>query len=156
MLFGYYRITNNGEDEMSQRTTLLISLSLALTAFLCSASAEALNPNSLTGNWEVNTQGRCGGKNAEHLIMRTNSTFEYGRRGVAEAVGFWRIVDDLVVFDMMSSPASFQDIHSELKDMNGYDIYTMQMMPIDLQQDKLDAVASIGGQMKRFNLKRCQ
>jgi len=141
---------------MSQRTTLLISLSLALTAFLCSASAEALNPNSLTGNWEVNTQGRCGGKNAEHLIMRTNSTFEYGRRGVAEAVGFWRIVDDLVVFDMMSSPASFQDIHSELKDMNGYDIYTMQMMPIDLQQDKLDAVASIGGQMKRFNLKRCQ
>ena len=141
---------------MSQRTTLLISLSLALTAFLCSASAEALNPNSLTGNWEVNTQGRCGGKNAEHLIMRTNSTFEYGRRGVAEAVGFWRIVDDLVVFDMMSSPASFQDIHSELKDMNGYGIYTMQMMPIDLQQDKLDAVASIGGQMKRFNLKRCQ
>jgi hypothetical protein len=143
---------------MPQRTKLLISLSLALTAFLCSgsASAEALDPNSLTGNWEVNTQGRCGGKNAEHLIMRTNSTFEYGRRGVAEAVGFWRIVDDLVVFDMMSSPASFQDIHSELKDMNGYDIYTMQMMPIDLQQDKLDAVASIGGQMKRFNLKRCQ
>ena len=143
---------------MPQRTKLLISLSLALTAFLCSgsASAEALDPNSLTGNWEVNTQGKCGDKNAEHLIMRTNSTFEYGRRGVAEAVGFWRIEDDLVVFDMISSPASFQDIHTELKDMNGYDIYTMQMMPIDLQQDKFDAVASIGGQMKRFNLQRCQ
>ena len=39
---------------MPQRTKLLISLSLALTAFLCSgsASAEALDPNSLTGNWE--------------------------------------------------------------------------------------------------------
>ena len=141
---------------MPQRTMLLISLSLALAAFLGNASAEALDPNSLTGNWEVNTQGKCGEKNAEHLIMRTNNTFEYGRRGVAEAVGFWRIEEDLVVFDMISSPASFQDIHSELKDINGYDIYTLQMMPIDLQQGRLDAVASIGGQMKRFNLQRCQ
>jgi hypothetical protein len=151
-----YGITTDGEHEMSQRTMLPVSLFLAVTGVLCSASADALDANSLAGTWEVNNQGSCGDKNAEHLIMRANSTFEYGRRGVAEAVGFWRIEDDLVIFDMISSPASFHDIQAELKDMNGYDIYNMRMMPIDLQRDKLDAVASIGGQIKRINLQHCQ
>jgi hypothetical protein len=29
-------------------------------------------------------------------------------------------------------------------------------MPIDMQQDRFSAVASIGDQMKRFSLQRCQ
>ncbi len=135
---------------------LIIPLTLAMLGFLSSVTAAALDAGYLAGKWEINTQGACGNKDAEHLILRGNSTFEYGRRGKAEAVGFWRIVDDVVVFEMLTSPAYFQDIHAELKPFSLYEIQSMRAMPIDMQQNQFSAVASIGDQMKRFTLQRCQ
>jgi len=134
----------------------MIPLILVLTGFLPGVKAAALDAGYLTGKWEVNAQGVCGGKKAEHLLLRGNSTFEYGRRGKAEAVGFWRIEDDVVAFEMLSMPASFQDIHAELKLFNGYEIYRMQVMPIDVQQDRISAVAGIGDLMERLILQRCR
>jgi hypothetical protein len=135
---------------------LFIPLTLALTGVLSSATAADLNTGYLTGKWEINTPGTCGDKDAEHLILRANSTFEYGRRGKAEAVGFWRIENDVVAFEMLSSPASFQDIHNELKAFTLFEIHSMQAMPIDMQQDQFIAVASIGDLMERITLQRCQ
>jgi hypothetical protein len=135
---------------------LVIPLTLAVTGFLSGATAAALDPGYLEGKWEVNAQGPCGDKDAEHLILRGNGTFEYGRRGKAEAVGFWRIEDDMIGFDMLTSPAYFQDIHPELKPLSGYEIQRMQAIPIDMQQDQFSVVASIGEQMKQFSLQRCQ
>ena len=66
---------------------LVIPLTLVMTGFLSSTTAAVLDTGYLTGKWEFNTQGTCGGENAEHLIVNANSTFEYGRRGKAEAVG---------------------------------------------------------------------
>jgi hypothetical protein len=57
---------------------------------------------------------------------------------------------------MMTSPASFQDIHAELQEFAEYQVYSMRAMPIDMQPDQFSAVASIGDQMQRFSLKRCQ
>jgi hypothetical protein len=134
----------------------MIPLTLAMTGFLSSVTAAALDTGYLTGKWEINTQGTCGNKDAEHLILRGNSTFEYGRRGKAEAVGFWRIENDVVAFEMLTSPAYFQDIHNELKAFSLYEIHSMQAMPIDMQQDQFSAVASVGDLMERFTLQRCQ
>jgi len=141
---------------MRRTYLLMIPLTLALTGFLSTAMAAALDTGYLTGKWEINTQGSCGGKDAEHLIINANSTFEYGRRGKAEAVGFWRIEDDVVDFEMLSSPASFQDIVAELKEISWHEIYSMQVMPIDIQQDRFIAVASIGDLLERITLQRCQ
>ncbi len=76
--------------------------------------------------------GSCGGENAEHLILRANSTFEYGRRGKAEAVGFWRLEGDVVTLQMLSQPSDFQDIQHELKASNRYEINSMHMVPVDM------------------------
>jgi hypothetical protein len=135
---------------------LIIPLSIALTGFLSNVTAAALDAGYLTGRWEINTQGTCGDKDAEHLIVRGNGTFEYGRRGKAEAVGFWRIEDDVMRFEMLTSPAYFQDIHPELKPLTGYEIQRIQAMPIGMQQDQFSAVASIGDRMKQLTLQRCQ
>ena len=133
-----------------------ILLPLAMTGVLSSATAAALDAGYLTGRWEINTQGSCGGENAEHLMINANSTFEYGRRGKAEAVGFWRLQDDVLVLDMMSSPVYFQDIQPQLKTSNGYDIYSLHAVPIDMQKDQFNAVASLGDLIQQFTLQRCQ
>jgi len=135
---------------------LIIPLAIAMTGFLSSVTAAALDPGYLAGKWEINTQGACGNKDAEHLILRGNSTFEYGRRGKAEAVGFWRIEDDVVVFEMLTSPAYFHDIHSDLAAFSWYEIHSMQAMPITMQQNQFIAVASVGDLLERLSLQRCQ
>ena len=135
---------------------LIIALTLAMFGTLSSATAAALDAGYLAGKWEINSQGNCGSKDAEHLILRGNGTFEYGRRGKAEAVGFWRIEDDVLRFEMLTSPAYFQDIHPELKPLTGYEIQRIQAMPIGMQQDQFSAVASIGDRMKQLTLQRCQ
>jgi hypothetical protein len=127
-----------------------------MNGLLSAAAAAALDPAYMAGNWEINTQGYCGAQDVERLVLHEDGAFEYGRRGKAEAVGFWRIDDDVVVFAMMLSPASFKDIHAELQDFVEYRIYTMRAMPVDMQPDQFSAVATIGDRMKRFSLRRCQ
>ena len=139
------------------RTYLLsIPLTMAMTGLWSGVAAAALDPGYLAGSWEINTQGNCGARNAEQLVIRADGSFEYSRRGKADAVGFWRIEDDVVVLDMMTVPASFQDIQAELQEFVEYQVYSLRAMPIDMQQDQFSAVASIGDQMQRFSLRRCQ
>jgi hypothetical protein len=139
------------------RTYLLsIPLTIAMTGLLSGAAVAALDPGYLTGSWEINAKGRCGAKTAENLVVHRDGSFEYSRRGKVDAVGFWRIEGDVLVLDMMTSPASFQDIHAELKTFVPYQLYSMRAMPIDMHKDQFSAVASIGEQMQRFSLQRCK
>jgi hypothetical protein len=141
---------------MLQKTWLMLTSLLALTGFLTTAYGHTLDAAYLMGKWEINSAGTCGKEDAEKLILHDNATFEYGRRGKAEAVGFWRIQHDVVVFEMLTSPAYFQDIANELKDYTRHEIYSMQMMPLAMQQDQFSAVASIDDQMSKLALQRCR
>ena len=141
---------------MRPRYLLTLTLSLAMTAWFSGAGAAALDAAYLTGNWEVNAGGTCGKPDAEYLILRANGTFEYGRRGKTEGVGFWRTEADVVMFEMLTSPASFQDVAAELEPFGLYEIYSMQVMPIDSQQDQFTAVASVGDLLERVTLQRCK
>ena len=141
---------------MLQKTMLMLISIFALSGFLPGVNAAELDAAYLTGKWEINTDGACGKENAEKLIVHDNATFEYGRRGKIEAVGFWRIERDVVVFEMLTSPAYFQDIANELSDYTRHEMYSMQMMPLDMKQDQFSAVASIDDQMSKLALQRCR
>jgi len=141
---------------MLRNTLVMLSFIFALSGFLPGANAAGLDSAYLTGKWEINSDGACGKEDAEKLIVHDNATFEYGRRGKIEAVGFWRIEQDVVVFEMLTSPAYFQDIANELKGYTRHEAYSMQMMPLDMQQDQFSAVASIDDQMSRLVLQRCR
>lgn len=141
---------------MLRKNLLMLYSLLALTGFLSNINAAELDAAYLTGKWEINSEGTCGKENAEKLIVHDNATFEYGRRGKIEAVGFWRIEQDVVTFEMLTSPAYFQDIANELKDYTRHEVYSMQMMPLDMQQDQFSAVASVDDQMSRLVLQRCR
>ena len=140
---------------MFPKNWLLIPFTLAMATFLPGVNAATLQADYLAGNWEINSKEACGGKNAEHLILRRNGSLEYGRRGKAEAVGFWRIEDDVVVLEMMSRPATFRDIHAELESYEDYDLYRMQIMPVEQVQDRISAVGSMDGLIERLDMRRC-
>lgn len=140
---------------MCRMTVLSIPLVLTITGLLSGAAAAALDPDYLAARWEINAQGQCGGEKTEQLVLRANNTFEFSRNGTTGAVGFWRIEGEVLVLDTMTTPAFFQDIHPELKGLDEYEIYSVRMMPIDLQPDQFGAVASIGEQMQRLTLQRC-
>jgi hypothetical protein len=141
---------------MLRKYLLVFTSGFALFGLPPGATAADFDATYLTGKWEINSNGACGKEDAEKLIVHDNATFEYGRRGKIEAVGFWRIERDLVVFEMLTSPAYFQDIANELKDYTHHEIYSMQMMPLDMQQDRFSAVASIDDQMSKLALQRCR
>ena len=141
---------------MLQKTLMMLTSIFALTGFLSSVNAATLDASYLTGKWEINSDGTCGKEDAEKLIVHDDTTFEYGRRGKVEAVGFWRVEHDVVVFEMLTSPAYFQDIANELKAYTRHEVYTMLMMPLALQQDQFSAVTSIDDQMSKLALQRCQ
>jgi hypothetical protein len=141
---------------MLRKNLLMLMSILALSGFLPGVNAAGLDAAYLTGKWEINSDGTCGKEDAEKLIVHDNATFEYGRRGKIEAVGFWRIEQHVVVFEMLTSPAYFQDIAEELGIHTRHEIYTMQMMPLDMQPDRFSAVASIDEQMSKLDLQRCR
>ena len=141
---------------MLRRYLLILTFILALTGSLPGMGAPVLDEPYLSGTWEINSDGTRGKESAEQLTLNTNATFDYGRRGKIEAVGFWRIDHDVVVLEMLTSPAYFQDIANELKDYSHHEIYSMRMMPVDTQQDRFTAVAVIDDQMSKLALQRCR
>lgn len=141
---------------MSKKCVSSILLWCFLWMSASGAGAEGLDAGYFAGNWELNVDGKCGQEDAEFIHVRANGTFDYGRRGKVESVGFWRIDGDVVMLEMLTSPAYFEDIANELKDYHGlYGYYPVRAMTFDIQKDRFGAVASIGSLMSKFTAHRC-
>lgn len=139
---------------MLRKYLLLLPLSLAMVTG--SAAAAKFDSAYLAGNWEINTGGKCGAKDAESLTMRSDGTFTYGRGGKPESVGFWHVKDDAFRLNMLTSPAYFSDISNQLKAFNGlYGHYSLNAISFDVQDNRFGAVARVGEQMSRLALQRC-
>jgi len=134
-----------------------VCASIVLMCLNLGVSAAELTPDFIQGNWAINTDGKCGLADAEYLSIRKNGTFDNSRGKVAEGVGFWRLEGDLVVFEVLTSPAFFHDLHQELKpfeDMYGH--YTIRAVLFNNKADQFEAVAALGEQIKKFSAVRCK
>lgn len=142
---------------MIQKYFLLLPLAIAIAGVSPGVHAAMLDSAHLAGHWEINTDGNCGAKDAEHLLIRSNGTFEYGRGGSPESVGFWQAKDDGLSLNMLTSPAYFADINNQLKAFNGlYGHYVLEAITFDVQENQFSAVARVGEQMSRLTLQRCK
>ena len=141
---------------MIRKYLLLFPLSIAIAAVSLGARAAQLDAAYLAGNWEIETGGKCGAKDAESLLMRSDGTFVYGRGGKPESVGFWHVNDDGFSLNMLTSPAYFSDISNQLKAFEGlYGHYVLKAIAFDVQDNQFGAVARVGEQMSRLALQRC-
>ena len=122
----------------------MITAALALSGVVSMAGATALDAGYFAGKWVINAKHGCHGNEVEYLKLHANGTLEYGRRGMAEAVGFWATENSILDLEMLAAPASFQDIEADLAGLTTRYIYTMQVMSFEHNKDSFSAVVGIG------------
>ena len=133
-------------------------LVMASMCFYSAAHAADMVPEYLHGNWVIGTtEQKCGAADSEYFMFDKNGTFEAGRSGKAEAVGFWQIADDRVHLDFISSGAFFQDICAELKDFaNQFDYLKVELIPFNVKENRFEAVGLLGEQSNKGIAVRCK
>ena len=133
-------------------------LVMVLICFSSGAYAADMVPEYLQGNWVIGpTEQTCGAADSEYFNFHNNGTFEAGRSGNAEAVGFWQINGDVLKLDFISSPGFFQDIHEELKELaNLFDYFSVKVVPFNVEENRFEGVGVLGNQIQKGIAVRCK
>ena len=136
----------------------LIFMVMVLICFISAANAANVDSKYLAGRWIIGTvEQKCGDTESEHFIFRENGTFEAGRSSKAEAVGFWRIANDMLYLDIISSGGFFQDIHVELREFEGVlDYFQVKLVPFNVEENRFEAVGVLGEQINKGIAVRCK
>jgi len=126
--------------------------------FFSTANAADMAPEYLHGNWVIGTtEQKCGAADSEYFIFNKNGTFEAGRSGKAEAVGFWQIDGDIVYLVFIASGGFFQDIHAELKAYeNTFDYFDVKLIPFNVEDNRFEAVGVLGDEINKGIAIRCK
>jgi hypothetical protein len=138
---------------------LLTTASLWILLCHCwipSALAEEATSDHLLGRWVIDAKD-CSSKESEYIIYKPDGTFEYSRSGATEIVGFWELKGDLLDMHMVSSPAYFQDIHKELKDLKGvYGYYHAKLVLFNVEKTSHQVVGVMGNEIKKGKAIKCK
>jgi hypothetical protein len=119
------------------------------------ANAADLSADYIYGRWVIDKQN-CSSPDSEYIEFNKNGTFEGTRTGKAEIVGFWGIEDGIIGLHMVTSPASFDDIHKELAGFKGiYSYLQGRMVIFNTQNKSFEAFGVIGDEIKRSSAVRC-
>jgi len=133
--------------------TCLLVLSVL---FVPIVSAAELNADYFHGDWVINDQS-CSSNTAEHIVFHENGTFMGSRDGIAEIVGFWSLKDDFIELHMVTSPASFQDLHKEMAKFEGvYSYFQGRLLVFNQQKKSFEAYGVLGNESKRAAAVRCR
>lgn len=119
------------------------------------AQAGDLSADYLRGRWVID-ESSCNSPKSEYLEFRPNGTFESTRTGKAEIVGFWEIVDGIVILHMVTSPAFFDDLHKDMRDHEGaYHYFQASLIIFNAQDGGFEGAGVIGSEVKRMSATRC-
>ena len=139
----------------------LLAFNFLVIVWICfssGANAADMAPEYLHGNWVIGTtEQKCGAADSEYFIFNKNGTFEAGRSGKAEAVGFWQIDGDIVYLVFIASGGFFQDIHTELKEYeNTFDYFDVKLIPFNVEDNRFEAVGVLGDEINKGIAIRCK
>lgn len=127
--------------------------------FSSGSKATELDGGYLLGTWVVDTTD-CASTAAEFVVFRKSGAFESLRAGRLEAAGFWALEGDLVKMNLVASPAFFQDAKEQFAKLGelggGFSTFEIRVIPLNLQQDKFDAVGVLEDQVAVTAFQRCE
>ena len=129
---------------------------MVLCVFLVSgANATDLSVDYLSGRWVIDAKD-CSSPTSEVIEFNKNGTFLGTRNGEAEITGFWVLKEDNVELHMVTSPASFHDLHKDLAHFDGiYSYFEGRMLIFNNQEKSFEAYGVIGKEIKRTSAVRC-
>jgi hypothetical protein len=142
---------------MWRRILLALVLAILTVGAISPVCATDLTAEYLGGLWIIGGKGQCDNPDREYILLRENGTFENGRSGKAEAVGFWSLSEDFLHLHLVSSPAFFEDLHNALHEYDGeFHYFHIKVAAINFDGKSFEAIAIIGDQVKKSTAVRCE
>jgi hypothetical protein len=139
------------------RRKLFVLILSVMVSFCWSSAARAAGVASdyLHGNWLLDTaEQACESSDAEYFIFRDNGSFETGRSGKAEAVGFWQLDGDVVHLHLVSSPSFYVDVLKEMSDQFHY--FYARLVHFNVAEHRFEVVGVLGNQIRKGVATRCK
>ena len=131
----------------------MVAAALAAATYGKAVAQEAsLTDASLIGKWVVNV-GKCSDPNAEFITFLKSGAVESTRNGTADAVGFWRLENDRIYQNVLTTPAR---LHEKLKDVKGYYPFDITIATFDVATDSFQGVGILGDQTRYGKFTRCK
>jgi hypothetical protein len=134
-----------------------VAIFVVLGVFLAPwANAGDLSAEYLYGRWVID-EPNCSSQDSEYYEFSKNGTFESTRTGKAEIVGFWEFNEDILELHMVTSLASFDDLHQAMAEFEGqYHYFQGRMIIFNTEQGSFEAFGVIGDVIDRATAVRCQ
>lgn len=117
------------------------------------AKAADLTEEYFVGRWAI-SENSCSDPTGEFVVFHATGSVENIDEGELQAAGFWTIADDLLQFEVVASPAFFDD---RLQHMEGqFYAFPLRLVPFEVQSDSFQTIGVLGAQVKRATFKRCK
>lgn len=144
-----------GEEPGMSRTDWIAGIVFLGCATLgAGAQAATFADAYLEGRWTTGSVENC--KKAEHeqTIFRKDGTFATEHSGKALAVGFWRIDDDRLEMQILTTEGSLpQDLQDALP--GDYHALAVKGLVFDVTDNSFRLVQGIGGEIQGLEMVRC-
>jgi len=135
----------------------LIFLQSVSSSYAEQAKSGSVSADYLKGSWALGSKKQCNAADKEYFIFRANGTFENGRKGKSEVVGFWQTDDYIVQLHMVTSPGFFADSHKLMKSSKDQFIYMpAKLVMTDIQKNSFDGVGVLGQEIDKATFFRCK
>ena len=133
---------------------------VALMAAMPAVAQTAVNKEYVVGEWAVG-DATCSDPNAEVISFLDNGAFMSRNKGALDAVGFWGIDKDEVVYiDVFASPSfvgnAALDLDATVPVQFSHVTLSIKVVTIKPQPDSSDVVAVAGPQIWQGTLRRCK
>ena len=117
-------------------------------------SAATFSDTYLEGRWTTGSVDNCKKTEHEQTVFRKDGTFATEHSGKALAVGFWRIEDDRLEMNILSTEASLsQDLQDALP--GEYHALLVKGLAFDVADNGFRLVQGIAGDIQGVDMVRC-
>ena len=110
------------------------------------------------GKWVIDDTD-CNSQTSEQVIFRDSGALESMRAGKLEAAGFWMLEGDLIEAQLIASPAFFHNAKEDFAPLaesgDDFGAFRIRVIPLNMQDDKFDAVGLLGDQVAQGVFTRC-
>ena len=138
---------------MQRRRSVGLAM-MAGMAWSTGAMAAELTPAYLDGRWTTGVVENCTRPEHEQTVFRANGTFATEHDGKALAVGFWRIEDDRIDMQILTTEASLpQNLQDQLP--GEYHALAVRGLVFDVTDNAFRLVQDIQGELRGVNMVRC-
>jgi len=133
---------------------LLYILGVQATA-ISAAGTVALTPDYLHGTWSLDGKVGCGSSNARYVQFRNKGTLEVGQGGGVRRVGFWHLIDDVIVANTLTAPNVSEDYHPFFRDSYRYEYVAPRVVHIEADSFAVVIGSDLEKEKQQVMLTRC-